>query len=139
MPHGQPLLVRSACDNISSMCAGPVGGVDFSNGNAVHVRLTYDAVSNQLYESLTDLSNNNTYGHTYSNINFASLLGTSQAYIGFTGASGGKTAIQTVRDFSFQSNQADGIALVFQEQGTGAVGNSSGGLGYVGIAGANAA
>ncbi len=116
-----------------------IGGVDFSNGNSVHVRLTYDASSNQLFESLTDLSNNNTYSHTYANINFASVLGASHAYIGFTGASGGKTATQTVRDFSFQTKQADGIALVFQNQGTNAIGETASSLGYVGIAGNKAA
>ncbi|MBM3967467.1 MAG: hypothetical protein FJ308_20790, partial [Planctomycetes bacterium] len=118
---------------------GGIGGVDFSSGDLVHVRLTYDPISNQVFESLTNLSNNNTYSHTYSNINLASVLGTSQAYIGFTGSSGGQTATQLVKDFSFQSNQADGIALVFQDKGTGAIGNSGGGLGYVGISSAKAA
>jgi hypothetical protein len=118
---------------------GGIGGVDFSSGDLVHVRLTYDPISNQVFESLTNLSNNNTYSHTYSNINLASVLGTSRAYIGFTGSSGGQTATQLVKDFSFQSNQADGIALVFQDKGTGAIGNSGGGLGYVGISSAKAA
>ncbi|MEY4567381.1 MAG: hypothetical protein RLY14_2351, partial [Planctomycetota bacterium] len=116
-----------------------IGGVNFSNGNRIQVRLTYDPISHQIFESLTDLDNNNTYTHTYSNIDLASVLGTSQAYIGFTGSSGGQTATQTVKDFSFQSNQADGIALVFQKQGTGAIGNGASGLGYVGIPGAKVA
>ena len=118
---------------------GGIGGVDFSSGDLVHVRLTYDPISNQVFESLRNLSNNNTYSHTYSNINLASVLGTSQAYIGFTGSSGGQTATQLVKEFSFQSNQADGMALVFQDKGTGAIGNSGGGLGYVGISSAKAA
>lgn len=116
-----------------------IGGVDFSLGSPIQVRLTYDPISKQIYESLTDLHNNNTYNHTYSNIDLSSVLGTSQAYIGFTGSSGGQTATQTVNDFSFQSNQADGIALVFQKQGTGAIGSGASGLGYVGIPGAKVA
>ncbi len=118
---------------------GGIGGVDFSSGDLVHVRFTYDPISNQVFESLRNLSNNNTYSHTYSNINLASVLGTSQAYIGFTGSSGGQTATQLVEEFSFQSNQADGMALVFQDKGTGAIGNSGSGLGYVGISSAKAA
>jgi hypothetical protein len=74
--------------------------VDVTSGNPIHVALTYDAKAGTLTETLTDQATAAIFSRTYSGFDLASLLGPT-AYVGFTGASGGATATQTIRDFQF--------------------------------------
>ena len=118
--------------------------LNWSNGDAIQVELKYSTVApyyggnTWLYIRMTNLSNNKQTNFNRI-INLESHLGASDVYLGFTGSSGAAKATQVVSNFSFQPNQADGMALVFQNQGTNAKGSNDGGLGYVGIEGAKAA
>jgi hypothetical protein len=79
--------------------------VNVTSGNPIHVALSYDAKAGTLTETLTDQTTTATHTLTYTNRNLAALLGPT-AYIGFTGASGGATATQTIREFRFVSSDS---------------------------------
>ncbi len=78
----------------------PTGNVDLASGDPIQVSLVYDG-SNYLVESLKDLTTSSTYSTTYTVGSLATVTGGSMAYVGFTGATGGATSIQTISNFSF--------------------------------------
>ena len=80
--------------------------VAFWNGDEIHVDLSYDG--SVLTETLTDLANGATFTASYS-VDLQQIVGTSTAYVGFSGASGGATATQTVSNFFF--NGAAGVTF----------------------------
>ena len=66
--------------------------------------ITYDASAQTLSETLVDtISPTTTYAHTFTGIDLASEVGSSSAYVGFTGGTGGLTSTQTISNFEFQS------------------------------------
>jgi autotransporter-associated beta strand protein len=78
---------------------GTTGSVNVGSGDPIQVTLAYDG-SGSIGVTLLDVGN----GNTYSTIDFlsssiASILGSNTAYMGFTGASGGLTAVQTISGF----------------------------------------
>jgi len=77
------------------------------------VSLAYDATAHTLTETLTD-THAHTYSHVYTGINLGTILSNNPAYIGFTGATGGETAIQQISNFAFSNTGghfANAVAL----------------------------
>ncbi len=83
----------------SSMEYNTTGAVNINSGNPINVQLSYDAVANTMAERLYDTTLGTSFETVYDGVDLPGLLGDS-AYIGFTGGSGGATAVQTVSDFS---------------------------------------
>jgi hypothetical protein len=81
------------------------GSVEFFSGHPIDVVLTYDADAQTITENLTDMSTGAKFSRTYSDIDLAAVLGQA-AYFGFTGGSGGATAIQTVSGFSISGGNS---------------------------------
>jgi MYXO-CTERM domain-containing protein len=77
-----------------------------SSGDLINVSLSYSG--SVLSEILTDTTTSQTYSSVYAT-NLSSLL-TGQAYVGFTGSSGGVTASQQISSFSFSSSAATNVA-----------------------------
>ncbi len=78
------------------------GPVSVNSGDPINVTLTYDPVQHTISETLVDSTANTTFPTSYSNINLSSILGAAgTAYIGFTGATGGLSATQTISNFSY--------------------------------------
>jgi autotransporter-associated beta strand protein len=75
------------------------GPVNLRSGDPIQVNLTYDGST--LTETLTDLSNSNTWSTSYSGVDLAAITGGSTAYIGFTGGTGGLESTQTISNFTF--------------------------------------
>lgn len=76
-----------------------------SSGDLVHINLAYNNATNWLSETLTDSTAAVTYTQNiYANLAplFSGYGG--QAYVGFTGASGGQNATQTITNFTFTGN-----------------------------------
>ena len=76
------------------------------NGNAqvnpphtYQVELSYSGTT--LVETIRDLNltGNNSVTHTYTGVNLATLIGSSQGYVGFTGGTGGATSIQEIQSW----------------------------------------
>jgi hypothetical protein len=74
--------------------------VELTTNGPIQVMLTYDSISKNLVETLTD-SAGNTFTHTYPGIDIPAIVGGNTAYVGFTGGTGAATAYQTVLNFTF--------------------------------------
>jgi hypothetical protein len=75
--------------------------INLHSGDVMAVHLVYNGTT--LTMTITD----NTTGGTYTNswtVNIPSTVGSNTAYVGFTGATGGQTAIQKVLTWSYASN-----------------------------------
>ena len=81
-----------------------VAPVNLAGGDPIQVNLLYNAAAQTLTEVLTDSSSTSTT--TFSNVNFAALLGSNStsAYVGFTGGTGGQDAIQTISNFNLTAS-----------------------------------
>ena len=55
-----------------------------------------------LTATLAEQNSTDTFSQTFSNINLQTILGGTNAFIGFTGATGGENAIQQISNFSFR-------------------------------------
>ena len=102
--NGNPLGTNVA-QNGTTGGYNPTGNVNFrgdgTTGDPTNVKLLYDPVSQTLTEFLTDTVNNATFTNTYATGDLTTLLGDTQAFFGFSGATGGLNAIQTITNFGF--------------------------------------
>ncbi|HET6251979.1 MAG TPA: PEP-CTERM sorting domain-containing protein, partial [Tepidisphaeraceae bacterium] len=86
--------------------------VNPGSGDAINVALSYNGVTHALTETLTDPTASTTYTHTFA-LDIQSALVGDQAYIGFSGGTGGSTASQSVSNFTFTSGAATPTAASF--------------------------
>ena len=93
------------------------GNVNIGSGQNIQVTLRYDAAAQTFTETLTDQSSPpNTYTKTYTGINIQSTVGgKTTAYMGFTGATGGGYATQSIRDFKLTYDDAGGFLALEQK------------------------
>jgi hypothetical protein len=92
--------------------------VDLANGTPVDVTISYNGKI--LTETL--VQNGNTYTHSFvgSSNGLAVILGnTLNAYVGFTGATGGLNGQQSVTNFSFVAGGATNVGGFFDSQASG--------------------
>jgi len=73
-------------------------GVNLHSGDPIQAVFTYDGTT--LTEKLTDTYTNAVFTHSYA-INIPATVGANTAYVGFTGASGGATAIQNILSWTY--------------------------------------
>lgn len=76
-----------------------VAPVNLTLGTPVTVTLTYDPVAHTLTENLVEGANQ--FNRVYTGVDYASVLGGTSGYIGFTGATGGVASTQNVSNFTF--------------------------------------
>jgi hypothetical protein len=78
----------------------PTGSINLASGDRIGVSLGYGAGS--LLAVLTDLDNPSTpsFSKTFA-VNVPTVVGGSTAFVGFTGATGAATSIQTISGFTF--------------------------------------
>src|SRR5207253_1979144 len=89
---------------------------DGTTGDPTNVTLSYDPVSGTVTENLFDSVNNATFTQVITVGHLTALLGGgSTALFGFTGATGGLNARQTITNFSFapgtDSNYTNNVVL----------------------------
>ena len=75
-------------------------GIVLSSGDTISAQLVYNGATLTL--NLTDTVTNKTFSHAFT-INIPSTVGGNTAYVGFTGGTGGATAIQNVLNWTFTS------------------------------------
>ncbi len=78
-------------------------GVLLNSGNVIRVAMAYDGAT--LSVTITDTATSRSYTKTYS-LDLPAVLGTRNAYVGFTGATGALTAVQDVLTWTFSPNAA---------------------------------
>jgi fibronectin-binding autotransporter adhesin len=87
------------------------GGYYYSDSQLIDVTLVYDGVDKTLTETLYGETVEKSFQTTYTGIDYSSILsnmpnGSTTAYIGFTGATGGANATQTIGNFSYTLNNS---------------------------------
>jgi hypothetical protein len=86
-------------------------GLDFASGHQFRVNVSYDAATGTLTQTITDLTDTTVapFTTTYTEavgpggavpLNLTDILGGTQAYVGFAGATGGLNAEQQVSNFT---------------------------------------
>jgi ribonuclease HI len=75
-------------------------GVVLSSGDTISAQLVYNGTTLTL--NLTDTVTNKTFSQAFT-INIPTTVGASTAYVGFTGGTGGSTAIQNIKTWTFTS------------------------------------
>jgi hypothetical protein len=84
-------------------------GINFNTGaqaatpHVYKATLSYSSSTDTLTETLTDTNNNDSFSTSYTGINLASLIGGSNAFVGFTGGTGGLNMQQTVQTWKFSN------------------------------------
>jgi hypothetical protein len=73
-------------------------GIVLSSGDAINAQIVYNGTTLTL--TLTDKTTNTTVTETY-NVNIPAAVGGNSAFIGFTGGTGGSSAVQNILDWSF--------------------------------------
>ncbi|MGH7941932.1 MAG: lectin-like domain-containing protein [Limisphaerales bacterium] len=83
------------------------GNVNLAGGDPIHITINYD---NRLMTlTFTDAVANTSFSTNLTVGDLTQLLGTNAAWVGFTGADGGATSVQTISEFSFTSIPAAAI------------------------------
>jgi hypothetical protein len=80
--------------------AKSLGDIDLHSGHVMKVHMTYAGTT--LSMTVTDVSTAETFSTTWT-VNIPSVVGGNTAYVGFTGATGGSTAIQEILTWSFSN------------------------------------
>ena len=100
------------------------------NGDSIHVDLSYDPVAQAVTEVMTDLQTGDTITNVYSTGDLTTFVGGSTALVGFSGATGGVSTLQMVRDFTYgianTSNYGNNIVVAAAASGTVDIAPASG-------------
>jgi hypothetical protein len=78
-------------------------GLDLHSGDVFQVNLAYNGT--KLTETLTDTKTEKSVTESYT-VNLTSIVGGTTAYAGFTGGTGGKTAVQTILSWAYSPSAA---------------------------------
>ena len=78
-------------------------GVNLHSGNIMQVNLNYNGVT--LVETVTDTVTSAVFTHNYS-VNIPGLIGSTAAYVGFTGSTDDQTSTQSILNWTFASTTA---------------------------------
>jgi len=76
-------------------------GIDLHSGHVFNVHMVYDGTN--LTMTITDATTNAAFTHAFP-INIPATVGGNSAYMGFTGSTGGLTAIQEIITWTYVSN-----------------------------------
>ena len=74
-------------------------GIDLRSQHVFRATMSYDGST--LSVEITDIETGATVGQTYQNINLPQIIGASDGYFGFTGATGESTAVPYIRAFTY--------------------------------------
>ena len=87
----------------------PIGSVNLNSGNPVDITVFY--ANRQMTLTFTDTVASTSFRTNLNVGNVTSIVGGSTAYVGFTGAYGGSTSVQTINNFWFVSIPTVAIQL----------------------------
>jgi hypothetical protein len=87
----------------------PPGTIVLNNGDPINVTVAY--ISGELALTFLDTTTSNYFSTNLVVPDVTQVLGSTTAYIGFTGSYGGDTSVQTVSDFQFVSIPPEAIQL----------------------------
>jgi Legume lectin domain/Chitobiase/beta-hexosaminidase C-terminal domain len=79
-------------------------GVNLHSGDVFQVHMSYDGTN--LSMIVTDVSTGKVFSQTFANINIPATIGGNNGYVGFTGGTGGSTAIQEIVTWTYTGSTA---------------------------------
>ena len=82
-------------------------GIVLTSGDTISAQLVYNGTTLTL--TLTDTVTNDTFSQAFT-VNIPSIVGANTAYVGFTGGTGGGTAIQNIKTWTFTSGTTQAAA-----------------------------
>jgi Legume lectin domain/Chitobiase/beta-hexosaminidase C-terminal domain len=91
-------------------------GVDLHSGDACNVQISYDGTN--LTMTITDPTVNAAFTQTWP-VNIPSVIGGNTAYVGFTGGTGGSTAIQDITSWTLSPTSTSAAAAPVFSPGAG--------------------
>lgn len=77
--------------------------VNLLSGDPISVGLIYNSSLGTLVENLDDSIAGTSFSYTYTGVNLGSIIGGPNAYVGFTGGTGGGTSTQKISNFELDS------------------------------------
>jgi fibronectin-binding autotransporter adhesin len=92
----------------------PSAPVNPGSGNPIAVTIAYNPSTGTVTETLTDTVANTTFPTQYASGDLASILGANTALVGFSGATGGATATQTISNFTYGVDSTYSNVLVLK-------------------------
>jgi hypothetical protein len=93
-------------------------GIDLHSGDQINVSMTYDGTTLTVTE--TDPTVNKTATQSYT-INISNTVGSGTAFVGFTGGTGGLTAVQNILNWTYTSTSPGAVPVAPVNQTTTAV------------------
>jgi hypothetical protein len=97
----ETLSILTGGNSVPSAPISLVGtGINLHNGNVFHAHLAYSGTT--LTVTLTDNTTKASVTKTFT-INLTNYIGSSTAYVGFTGSTGGLTSIQNILDWTYSN------------------------------------
>ncbi|HEX3149406.1 MAG TPA: autotransporter-associated beta strand repeat-containing protein, partial [Gemmataceae bacterium] len=78
-----------------------VAPVNLASGNPINISIGYNAGLQTLTITFAEQNTTNTFTRTYSGVNLNAIFNGSPAWVGFTGATGGLNAIQSISNFNY--------------------------------------
>jgi len=96
--NGDGPTVPSGAHPVEASVDMSSSSVDLHSGDVMQATLHYDGTT--LQETITDTVTHASFTHSYA-INIPSTIGGSTAYVGFTGATGGATAVQDILTWTY--------------------------------------
>lgn len=87
------------------------GSLNLASGDPISVKIVYDSMAHTLVESLTDSKASISFSKIYTGVDLASHIGSSSAFVGFTGATGAGSSNQIISDFTFVSSAPELLLL----------------------------
>ena len=106
-------------------------GIDLHSGDVFNVAMNYDGST--LNVTITDTNTLASASQSYS-VNIPSIVGSTSAYVGFTGGTGGLTAVQNVQSWTFTPSVTNSISTAKSESINNFVASTSGWY-YAGVSG----
>ena len=101
-PNSTGIYVDGAPPNVPAIDLTS-SGINLHSGDKMDAHIAYDGTTLTL--TITDLVTMATFSHPFM-VNIPAAVGANTAYIGFTGGTGGPTAVQQILNWSYQPGQA---------------------------------
>lgn len=105
-PNSTGLYTNGAVPTVPAISLG--GGVNLHSGDPFNAHMSYDGTT--LKMTITDVNNSSFNFSTSWTVNIPSIVGGNTAFVGFTGATGGATAIQEILNWTYAANVATAAA-----------------------------
>jgi len=101
------LYTNGAVPTVPAVTLG--GGINLHSGDIFKVHMTYNGTT--LAMQITDTTNPIYTFTTSWTVNIPSIVGGNTAYVGFTGGTGGQTAIQEIATWTYANGVANAVAM----------------------------